>query len=478
MEKVWNVLLACVLSIHTLCCGAALPDTEPEDEPQKPRLSFSAEILFPDTMLTPIEEQDRLPEQNAQLDLTQQLLVQIKKIESGRAGINDLSMKGMTPLMLAAKLRNRLVVCYLVAAGADVRTKDRTGRTVADYALDPRSRELVLACQEEDKCLTDDEIAYMDELTAYSEDEQRARLWDSVCYPSNVKEVADLMKYGVEPEGVYRDRLIIESPFLQPECLAWLIRRGYDVNTRRPDGSSPFCIISGGDNLRLMLAMGMQPDMGDADERALVWKLLKTNAVGSALAAAGEEAKPERESSPRVEVYFDRAYEVSMPTEHRHNSLGASGYLFTGRMELWDENGECVVTQNVQSGGWMSANSPFRRSGNYPRNPRKGAYDPTHYPDTAFPVLTEETVLATRQTTELYGYAIPNPPDTGRTGLMVHSTERLGSEGCISASKGVKWAIFCSKMEQFHDMGIENIPLRVTYLCESPDPTRRSSDRH
>lgn len=462
---VWCV--GCAVVGAEECSGVAADDMDME--PQELLPVFSAEVLFPDALLTSLERDEAIPVQDERLKQTQALLREVKAIECNGKNINHADRSGRTALMFAAQLGDRLVVSYLVAKGADVRLKDRAGRTAADMAIDPCSRELLLACMDEACELDDSEIKELDSIVGNADEDIRARLWESVNYPENVCELAQLLKYGVDASGFYRDRLIIESFSLQPECLAYLVRHGYDVNTRRKDGKSAFCSVSREVNVRLLLALGMQQDADDASQRALLWRVLHTNSASAPLAAEDPACSWKDAPLPRVEVYFDRAREVDLPSDQRHTSLGASGFLFTGRMELWDENGECVVSQDVQSGGWMSFNSPFRRAGNYPR---ARAYNPREYPDTAFPVLSEVTSMDTVRTTALNGYHIPDPPGTGRSGLMVHSSERLGSEGCISTSGGVKWAVFCGKMDHFRSLGFDNIPLRVIYLCNPPEPTR------
>lgn len=445
--------------------------SEPEGEQPTCLPNISAEVLFSGSLLGDGEESGF----DEKWRLMQLLLKEIKDIEAGRRSVDAPSgWKRQTALMQAAVLEHRLAVAWLIAKGADASLRDRSGKLALDYAKDDNIRELLLVCMHENAPLNEEEIEQFDSLGSDGDHDEavRTRLWDSVNWPLNVGEVADLLKYGADANGFRRGKLIIENTFLQPETLAWLVRRGYDVNVRTQDGKSPFCVITRPDVLKLLLALGMQIDAQDVTQQKLLWNLLQTNATPQE--ESGEKADARQAAQPHVEVYFDSIHDRLMPWDFIEASLCASGHLFTGRMELWDEYGRCVVVQEVQTGGWMSRNSPFRRQGNYPRNTKRGSYTPSQYPDTAFPVLEEPTTLDTEQTTALHGYRIPDPPGTGRTGLMIHSSERLGSEGCISASGGIKWAIFCAKMKHFRDMGLESIPLSVHYLCTPPEPNRRA----
>lgn len=174
----------------------------------------------------------------------------------------------------------------------------------------------------------------------------------------------------------------------------------------------------------------------------------------------------------RVQVVFTSAEHPARLPGDQGASYCASGRVFLGSMRLCAADGACLVSLPVQSGGWMCEDSPFKRAGLFPVDPAWGAYDPLQYPDTAFPALQEVTSLGTLRTGRYRGFRIPDPPGTGRSFLMVHSSTRFGSEGCISCPPGEKWEYFCEQMALLQSAGIESLPLEVLYTCAPPDPHR------
>lgn len=174
----------------------------------------------------------------------------------------------------------------------------------------------------------------------------------------------------------------------------------------------------------------------------------------------------------RVVVTFHRAESGKASREEQRRSLCASGYVYSGKLQLLGEGARVVLELPVQTGGWMSADSPFARAGLYPADATWGNYEPTDYPDTAFPALPEPTELGTLRTGMHRGFRVPDPPGTGRSYLMVHASTRYGSEGCISTPDADGWERFCACMAELHERGVQAIPLQVSYTCAAPDPLR------
>ena len=174
----------------------------------------------------------------------------------------------------------------------------------------------------------------------------------------------------------------------------------------------------------------------------------------------------------RVVVVFHSAESGKVSSEEQRKSLCASGYVFCGEMQLLDARGNLVLELAVQSGGWMSPDSPFAREGLYPVDAAWGSYEPCQYPDTAFPALAAPTELGTLRTGMHRGFRVPDPPGTGRSYLMVHASTRYGSEGCISTPDAEGWELFCAHMAALHESGVEAVPLEVTYRCAPPEPHR------
>ncbi len=173
----------------------------------------------------------------------------------------------------------------------------------------------------------------------------------------------------------------------------------------------------------------------------------------------------------RIEVLFYDTDPQGVLAADQRRSLCASGRIFIGHLHLREsESDRSLLDFSVQTGGWMSRQSPFAERGDFPPDSMWGHYNPSDYPDTAFPALDYETSLGTARTGKLRGFRIPDPPGTGRTFLMLHFAERKGSEGCISTPDAGAWETFCSIMAALHTAGIEQIPLRVFYTGSIPIP--------
>lgn len=175
--------------------------------------------------------------------------------------------------------------------------------------------------------------------------------------------------------------------------------------------------------------------------------------------------------TPHIEVILYKALPADascVRPEEQHRSLCASGRVFFGYLRLRGELDRLLMEYPVQSGGWMSPDSPFARAGRFPADATWGHYNPLSFPDTSFPALTEPTVLFTERTGKLRGFRVPDPPGTGRTYLMLHFAERLGSEGCISTPDRDSWLRFCSIMSELASSGIPSLPFVVLYPGPQP----------
>lgn len=168
--------------------------------------------------------------------------------------------------------------------------------------------------------------------------------------------------------------------------------------------------------------------------------------------------------TPFIEVLLFRAISGIQRRDEQLNSLCASGHIFFGILRLRSASlDRLMLEMPVQSGGWMSKDSPFARAGLFPEDTTWGAYSPTDFPDTVFPDIPSSQVF-TERTGKLQGFRIPDPPGTGRTDLMIHFSERLGSEGCVSTPCRALWLSFCSLMAQFRASGIASVPICIAVL--------------
>lgn len=178
-------------------------------------------------------------------------------------------------------------------------------------------------------------------------------------------------------------------------------------------------------------------------------------------------------SSPAsVRVVFSQVDPIGVHPEEQRASYCASGHVFLGEMLLLDAEAHPLMALPVQSGGWMSKDSPFAREGLCPADPTPGHYEPRLYPDTAFPQLPAPTTLGTLRTGMHRGFRVPDPPGTGRSFLMIHASTRYGSEGCISTPDLELWEQFCDHLAALYAAGFVSIPLCVVYECPPPHPHR------
>ncbi len=183
-----------------------------------------------------------------------------------------------------------------------------------------------------------------------------------------------------------------------------------------------------------------------------------------------------------VEVNFDtRCDEKPVTPSEKKNSFCASGYVFEGTATVRYAGSNETRTFPVQTGGWMSTFSPFYRAGNHPSaaDAANWNYNPTDYPDTAFPAFSGAgTLSTTRGGNTVDGFEIKGyPSSSGRSDLYLHVKERYGSEGCISTGTS-DWEVFCQEMAETNKLGTTTIPITVTYSCaDSPDPNRNLTNQ-
>ena len=190
----------------------------------------------------------------------------IKSIRNGN-GIDQTGPKGQSALMLAARLNNRLVAAWLIAKGANVTLKNINGETAYDLSSSIALRELLTICAKEKEPLTSDEEGELEERAATPEAKQKA-LFE---YGRYVEKLSILLKGGAQPNKTGQDGSLLMENGMTLESAAYLLRHGYNVNTRRTDGKLPSRNIVdkrttedlSADIVRLLMAMGMQVDTKD-----------------------------------------------------------------------------------------------------------------------------------------------------------------------------------------------------------------------
>lgn len=194
------------------------------------------------------------PEQEALRD-------RLCRIQDG-ADVNTTDADGRSALMLAVAGKNRPAACWLIAKGADVTLKDKEGKSAYDMTRSIAMRELLSICAAENEPLTDKERSDLKERAATPETMHKT-LFD---YGRYVEKLSILLKGGATPSKPGDDGSLLVEHEMPLETLAYLLRRGYDPNTRRADGKLPARNIAedmSADLKRLLLAMGMQPDTKD-----------------------------------------------------------------------------------------------------------------------------------------------------------------------------------------------------------------------
>lgn len=235
----------------------------------------------------PEETLDLLCPAGADAKKASPLRAKLKAIEKG---IDAVDKKGKSALILAAEEGNRLAVCYLVANGADVTLKDKTGKSAADYTRQAALRELLTHSKDtSDGPAVSHEQQEREALNKglTTPEARTERLWKLAVTPRSLSEIAFLLSLGVElnapgPGG----KRLAEHPGLTPEYLAFLVRRGYNPAAAEPpvalrgDMAAPL--------VRLLLALGLQPSTAEpadalwaalfADDAKAVTKLTAANA--------------------------------------------------------------------------------------------------------------------------------------------------------------------------------------------------------
>lgn len=204
----------------------------------------------------------------------------LTKIAKG-GNINATDKNGQTALMYAAALNNRLAVCWLVAKGADVTLKSAKGKTARDLATGIAIRELLEICANEKPHTADKADIPEDDITYKGQ---------------YLPKLVEMMQQGADlTHAVEGEFLPIECSFT-PECIAYMVRHGYDVNTRTPSGALPLRMwgkkLKSGQRIRLnmeadcvqlMMALGLQAQQESeklflallSDDIAAVRQLLK-----------------------------------------------------------------------------------------------------------------------------------------------------------------------------------------------------------
>lgn len=249
------------------------------------------------------------------------LLQMLRSISRG-GDINAVDKKGQTALMYAAALNERVALCWLIAKGADVTLKAKSGKTARDLTENGYSRDLLNVCEREKEPPTPDELR---------ENNNRPTAWiyaleTSTCPPgSRLSRVAAYIKRGLDLTGedtptwrflqyltrnkpdTFQKATILEQYYYDgktvtapsPECAALLLRHGYDARGIK------FSRYTSVDMVRLLLALGVKVNEEDADTRLRAAIALGDLPTVKELTGAAEKPEPSPvyvESAPTAEM--------------------------------------------------------------------------------------------------------------------------------------------------------------------------------
>lgn len=272
----------CVLAM----CFALLPMAEgkPVSKTSVPKSLHGLSILFPTMKKSAKESKDTKEEKVGKKDekgdaakkAQARLLKGLRSVTSA-SKVNNRDEQGQTPLMHAAALNARLAVCWLVAKGADVTVKDGNGKTAYDYANSVSIRELLRICADEKKAPEEWET---DLLKNNSSEKLLEWLYG---FAPCLSKVEEYVKSGLDfkqktptpPGGSPRaGKLILSAAGIQPECVAYLVRRGCDINARNEDGTPILGMQTPADSMRLMFALGLKLDPSQEEDKKAIFTAL------------------------------------------------------------------------------------------------------------------------------------------------------------------------------------------------------------
>ena len=213
------------------------------------------------------------------------LLKKLSGITSA-AKLNSPNKQGMSPLMIAASRNHRLAVCWLIAKGADVKAKNKDGKTAYELTSDIRLRELLRLCAEEKEPLNERDAEWTKKVGA---EKLRASLQGGdAIYLSHVSRN---WKVGADIKRKEGGRQVLAAAHIPPESVAFLVRQGCDVNARNDDGSPVISVNTPSESIRLMLALGLKLDTSkEPEQKAAICALVAADAVKEVKKALKEHA--------------------------------------------------------------------------------------------------------------------------------------------------------------------------------------------
>lgn len=229
-------------------------------------------------------------------------LAKLLKAIQGGGNIDAADAKGQTALMFAASLGNRTAVCWLVAKGADVTLKTKSGKTAADYARDVRTRELLELCAHEKEPLSEEEKYYYLTVDRAKTPEELGKV-PGEPWIFSLTECATRLRAGADARTMLY-RVFSTYGMYSAERLAYILRQGYDVKNLEKDGIFSYRDLPyiKEETLRLLLALGVKPNMDNASEREAFHLAQKSGDIATARQLLSKNPEFEEQANWRVKM--------------------------------------------------------------------------------------------------------------------------------------------------------------------------------
>lgn len=193
-----------------------------------------------------------------------QLLKMLQAVEKG-GGADAADEKGLTALMLASEMDNRMAVCYLLAKFAETSLQDKTGKSAINYARSGAVRKLINACSvgsgsvPAEKENRDRELREKGLTDPAKIQQALLRLVEK----SDYAEISKLLRYGIEANAIDTpETTLLQIPGITPECIAFFVRKGYNINAKAKGAASPLPELPV-PTAKLALALGLR--IGEQD---------------------------------------------------------------------------------------------------------------------------------------------------------------------------------------------------------------------
>ena len=233
----WHVFCLLVCCVFLGMSGALCAEEAPVSIPS------GTDVLFPGQA-----------EESEEYSLLRQQL----KASRGGNEINKQDESGLTPLMRAAKLNDRLVVAWLLAKNAATDVADVAGKTAADYTTDESIREAILLCRNDKSPLSPEEKEQLAEIPYANLAEMVERTGGDA--PASLRLLVLLLRSGQNARDIdYHPRMGLLFASI-------LFRHWFDI---RKAAEHYYSRQISPEFLRLAIALGFRADTRDSLKQLL-----------------------------------------------------------------------------------------------------------------------------------------------------------------------------------------------------------------